>query len=46
MKRWESTSVPRISSSTVTASRSSPARSEHAWFDSSSGSIGSTAPGT
>ena len=32
--------------STVTASLSSPGRSEHASFESTSGSIGSTAPGT
>ncbi len=38
--------MPAISISTVTASLSSPARSEQARFDSASGSIGSTAPGT
>ena len=48
-ERWNSTrrtSVPAMSISTVTASLSSPGRSEQARFDSASGSIGSTAPGT
>ena len=40
------TSAPFISISTVTASLSSPGRSEQASFESTSGSIGSTAPGT
>jgi hypothetical protein len=38
--------VPCSSISTVTASLSSPGRSEQARFDSTSASIGSTAPGT
>ena len=48
-ERWKDTlvtSAPFIRISTVTASLSSPGRSEHASFDSTSGSIGSTAPGT
>ena len=47
--RWNSTrrtSVPAMSIWTVTASLSSPGRSEHARLESASGSIGSTAPGT
>ena len=48
-ERWNATlvtSAPSISISTVTANLSSPGRSEQAWFDSTSGSIGSTARGT
>ena len=48
-ERWNAvltTFGPRTSSSTVTASRSANGTSEHVSFDSASGSIGSTAPGT
>jgi hypothetical protein len=38
--------APSNSSSTVTASRSWPGTSEQATFESASGSIGSTLPGT
>ena len=47
--RWKatfSTFAPSISISTVTASFSSPGLSDEARFESASGSIGSTAPGT
>ena len=48
-ERWNAvrrTCAPSNSSSTVTAIRSCPGTSEHARFDSASGSIGSTSPGT
>ncbi len=47
--RWNTvftTFAPSISISTVTASFSSPGRSDEALFERASGSIGSTAPGT
>jgi hypothetical protein len=46
MNSTRRTSVPATSISTVTASLSSPGRSEQARLESASGSIGSTAPGT
>jgi len=46
MNEQLTTSCPRMTISTVTANLSSPGDSEHAPFDSSTGSIGSTAPGT
>ncbi len=48
-ERWNSTlftSAPSMTISTVTVSFSSPGRSEQALVESTSGSIGSTAPGT
>ena len=49
-ERWKrrpsATFAPSISISTVTASFSSPGRSDEARLESASGSIGSTAPGT